>query len=974
MPKKAKGSTGKKRSRKEPEQEVFHVEVIKEARVFRDEDDGHARWQYLVKWANYDSDSNTWEPERNLSGCGRLLQSFWNHIGIDEQDYEVGYVAKATPSWIKQEKEFFANEYRVALEEKEKQRSEKAKRVVEKQKSHKRIKRSASQDVTSVPSEGHSSRHDASSSEDETPLQETLKIKIPPHGKRKVVASDDSSDDEPLAKNSGPASAPKPDTPSHDLTGEKTQGSPTSLFSGNSSPEVHIEKMPPKPKATAHSKPPLPPPPPLPSSIKIPRRPNNPHAKIADMPVSAIPSGSGISTKQRLAQGALAPTIPKEVPSAPLKPPLPKSAPKPLPTRTNTSSFSGLSFKKKPIAVTIPETTNHPPSLTPISAFKSPSIPLANSPPLHSPEPVSSFFNAGPAGSPGLLFNQPTMFKRPLVQDNTVSPALISQPLKEAESFLSTIMPASLAAPLLPSTEEQPEPPPPKPLHNKAPLPGRIPKLWKWSGPLHIPSSDSSLCNVIIVPSSHSQSTRLSVAFQGIESLRVSYFHDSADLLSILSVFRPPTEFGSLEAVFRDAGADHFKIFVSYMAKFQKIFMLPLILDNSIIGQMVFFHSSCENVMAQFKPLTLRPEELIVAVCPWALSADQLRLESGAQRQEVKSLKPTLPRKSWNSSLRNKPKYHRALRMLGFPQTLHDTYAARSHPYLYYIWDDPRNGSKIESDCLRSILSQVRMKEVPPAKEARVVFIHVGALKTLHNLKGLNMRREAPHIQFYTFGSHESIHPSAWAVKEVYPIGGIITFTPLALDLDPLGVLHRIEQISKHPLWACYILSPVIGLLAKRECAHEDPLIRLQKGTLRLKYILEAIKKGSVALLEAPPEATFASSETSSRGGWLKKYLHFRPPTEFEALHTGCDAFLKKPKLMSPNWQSEIENEIIQDISAMQRQPVFMKQYRRYVVITSEGDTPRPIGKEYGLEWVTAKNFDFKDDFYPKQTIGQPKA
>ncbi|KAJ3502486.1 hypothetical protein NLJ89_g8864 [Agrocybe chaxingu] len=777
---------------------------------------------------------------------------------------------------------------------------------------------------------------------------------------------------EPLAKNSGPFSTPKADMPStaaQDLT-----GSPTSLFSGNSSPEIHTKKIPPKPKATAHSKPPLPPPPPLPSSIKIPRRPNNPHAKIADMPASAVPSGSGISTKQRLAQGALAPTIPKEVPSAPLKPPPPRSTPKPLPTRTNTSSFSGLSFKKKPIAVTIPESANHPPILTSTSAFKSPSIPLANSPPLHSPEPASSFFNAGPAGSPGLLSNQPTIFKRPLVHDNTVSPALISQPLKDAEKFLSTIMPASLAAPLLPSSEEQPELPPPKPLHNKAPLPGRIPKLWKWSGPLYIPSSEFSLCNVVISPSSHAQSTRLSVAFQGIESIRVSYFHDAADFSSISSAFRLPTEFGSLGASSGDSGVDHFKMFVCYMAKLQKVFMLPLILDGSVVGQTIFFHPSCENVVAQFKAPMLLPEELIVAVCPWPLSAEQTKLEPAAQHQEAKTLKPTLPRKSWSSSLRNKPKYHRALRMLGFPQTLHDTYAARSHPYLYYIWDDPRNSSKIESDCLRSILSQVRMKEVPPAKEARVVFIHVGALKTLHNLKGLNMRREAPHIQFYTFGSHESIHPSAWAVKEVYPIGGIVTFTPLALDIDPLGVLHRIEQISRHPLWTCYVFSPVIGLLAKRECAQEDPLVWLQKGTLRLKYVLEAIEKGSVALLEAPPEATIVTPETSSREGWLKKYLHFRPPTQFEALHTGCDTFLKKPKLMSPNWQSEIENEIMLDISAMQRQPVFMKQYRRYVVITSERDTPRPTGKEYGLEWVTTKNFDFKDDFFPKQTIGQPKV
>jgi len=60
------------------------------------------------------------------------------------------------------------------------------------------------------------------------------------------------------------------------------------------------------------------------------------------MPSAVAPSASGISTKQRLGQGALAPTAPKEVGKVPPKP-------KPLlPTRKNSSSSQQSQFQEEP--------------------------------------------------------------------------------------------------------------------------------------------------------------------------------------------------------------------------------------------------------------------------------------------------------------------------------------------------------------------------------------------------------------------------------------------------------------------------------------------------------------------------------------------------------------------------------------------------------------------------------------------------
>ena len=52
--------------------------------------------------------------------------------------------------------------------------------------------------------------------------------------------------------------------------------------------------------------------------------------------------------------------------------------------------------------------------------------------------------------------------------------------------------------------------------------------------------------------------------------------------------------------------------------------------------------------------------------------------------------------------------------------------------------------------------------------------------------------------------------------------GGIVTFTPEAILDDYLEVLAKINQIQSHPLWACYILPPVLGMVAKDE--ENDPV------------------------------------------------------------------------------------------------------------------------------------------------------
>lgn len=59
--------------------------------------------------------------------------------------------------------------------------------------------------------------------------------------------------------------------------------------------------------------------------------------------------------------------------------------------------------------------------------------------------------------------------------------------------------------------------------------------------------------------------------------------------------------------------------------------------------------------------------------------------------------------------------------------------------------------------------------------------------------------------------------------------GGIVTFTPAAISRDPIGVRNLIIQISRHPLWACYVLPVVVGAAAAEQCGPRNPLDLLSK-------------------------------------------------------------------------------------------------------------------------------------------------
>ncbi|KAF7799678.1 hypothetical protein EIP86_010918 [Pleurotus ostreatoroseus] len=73
------------------EETMFYVEVIKKARINENAD---------------------WESSENLVGqCTRLMTSFWAEVGLDDENYYVGYEVAPSQAWIKKEQKYFWSKF-----------------------------------------------------------------------------------------------------------------------------------------------------------------------------------------------------------------------------------------------------------------------------------------------------------------------------------------------------------------------------------------------------------------------------------------------------------------------------------------------------------------------------------------------------------------------------------------------------------------------------------------------------------------------------------------------------------------------------------------------------------------------------------------------------------------------------------------------------------------------------------------------
>lgn len=180
-------------------------------------------------------------------------------------------------------------------------------------------------------------------------------------------------------------------------------------------------------------------------------------------------------------------------------------------------------------------------------------------------------------------------------------------------------------------------------------------------------------------------------------------------------------------------------------------------------------------------PAELRTHALVAVLIPWKLTVEQYQkyewqATHGRLNPDDGSIGPKLVSQiaDLGKKVTAKPRLAQGLRLYHFTTADHDFFTRSARRYC--TWNAPSDGSVktpgFETQLLMAVLKEWKAERVGYREDVRVIFVHVGALRSLHKLEALAMRRyKRPDLRFYAYGTHPSVPPDRWGVREIYPVG-----------------------------------------------------------------------------------------------------------------------------------------------------------------------------------------------------------
>ncbi|KAJ7082276.1 hypothetical protein B0H15DRAFT_952659 [Mycena belliarum] len=366
------------------------------------------------------------------------------------------------------------------------------------------------------------------------------------------------------------------------------------------------------------------------------------------------------------------------------------------------------------------------------------------------------------------------------------------------------------------------------------------------------------------------------------------------------------------------------------------------------------------SILAQYlgvPPALRHPGCLIVTLSlltfPSEIKSHQLFSRSGRRSRGITS--PD----QWRQPFRLDNDYQVALRVIQLSPSIEKF--TREHASI--VWFKRAQSDLEDTDTLH-LLHILRKSQVgvvqPDDLSADIVFVHVAALVEIHKLPFLVEHRLRPDVPFCLYGMHETVARARWGFREIYLLG-VVTFTPQALLRDTWSVLKTIRLIHDHPLWTCYLIPQIVGLAASlsKPTGGED-----HRGSAwaALQSIFAAAVDGTVSIMCAPVDDSCKGTQQ-----WIRDYA-YGPQTAWE-VEKYCNSTFERAysSLPTNTWDSIAQDDILEDMERMQRQPAIIDTYRRFVVLDSSLDRGRKT--EHGIEWDAINRFDFHDDFVNSQEV-----
>ncbi|KAJ6461238.1 hypothetical protein C8R47DRAFT_108330 [Mycena vitilis] len=505
------------------------------------------------------------------------------------------------------------------------------------------------------------------------------------------------------------------------------------------------------------------------------------------------------------------------------------------------------------------------------------------------------------------------------------------------------------------------------------PAPSSKPWAWKGRVTISVSGHTETLCEkAILTDSTGATVPRLANFVLSTKDLEFTACYDIADLYVFFRKFcQAPREFARLIA--EGTHADTLRVFSQYLTKKRQVVMIRAHWDERLVGFILFVPSTAEDLLKYLDAAPgLNGGTALVAVL-LLMAADALPVEEKFRdlprlQRRIRIEPSVVPREQWLQSVLREPDYHVGLRIVQLPTEVREFILTHTST----VWFDCTVNDRENEDTkhLLHVLTKFKPGVVLPTNtSADIVFIHVGALSNLRNFPHLAHRRLRPEVRFCLYGTHRTLPPLRWGFREVYLLGGVVTFTPKALVEDALGVFRAIRNIDAHPLWVCYLLPQVLGMAVKLSQQREDYAPESYTGMLPngLARIVNAVEKGQVALVRAPPNST--STDTAEVRQWVADHGLFRPMTTNDILERCTKAFEdvygSSPKA---DWTTFCREDIMADMHAMQAQPSLL-EYRRFVVVDSSVHSPHN-SLSHAVEWIDPRNFAFQDGFSTEEVCG----
>ncbi|KAI5830309.1 hypothetical protein K523DRAFT_240130 [Schizophyllum commune Tattone D] len=473
-------------------------------------------------------------------------------------------------------------------------------------------------------------------------------------------------------------------------------------------------------------------------------------------------------------------------------------------------------------------------------------------------------------------------------------------------------------------------------------------------------------------------------------------FHDYTDLPLLLQACKPASQIAMVEAA-TVADRSGFAMVREYLNSMDQVAIIRFFVFEEWIGNIILFPSSAVRVRELFEcpAYYQRDDILFAALVPWRIVPVSAKADEHVSMYQFNEATPSLrsqpvPPVQMSSDMKTdlssrwtvmKGRYQEALHVLQFPKEVLEFVSKQERTFYIHRPSDEfcpfdlqgrelkgRAAEEVigyETRLLQTVLRRgpIEGERKPPAPSPleRTVWIHVGALHDIGSIPKLVERLGTHDINFYSYGTHESVPRQMWGIHTLFTYGGAVTFTPRSLLNDPFWTASLMSQLHEHPAWSCYIPPYVLGMAVQ---------------TFAFSRILEAIDEGRCGFTTAPP--SYRSSDApldapigqphpskalqTLRDKWHDEQLDVLALLDGQdILEYALKAYDDRVEKSDRELDNFILDELQDDFAAIQVQPPILYEYRRFIVVHG----PRELAlRRDRFECMTVDGLVFKDGFF----------